>query len=106
MLEFGLPRQPAFRALYLWYSHRLLPAVGRLVSKHASAYEYLPESVARFPPPEEFGRMLQQSGFQVEFSTIEGIAGADTDWMAVNRLPGAGHDVPDFVWAASGLARS
>ena len=63
VLEFGLPRQRAFRALYLWYSHRLLPAVGRLVSKHASAYEYLPESVARFPPPEEFGRMLQQSGF-------------------------------------------
>jgi demethylmenaquinone methyltransferase/2-methoxy-6-polyprenyl-1,4-benzoquinol methylase len=33
------------------------------VSKHASAYEYLPESVARFPPPEEFGRLLQRSGF-------------------------------------------
>ena len=63
VLEFGLPRQRTLRAIYLWYSHRLLPAVGRLVSQHASAYEYLPESVARFPPPEEFGRMLQQSGF-------------------------------------------
>ena len=50
--------------------------------------------------------LLRQSGFQVAFSTIEGIAGPDTDWMAVKRLPGAGHDVPDFVWAASGLARS
>ena len=63
VLEFGLPRQRLFRALYLWYSHRLLPAVGGLVSKHASAYEYLPESVARFPAPEEFGRLLQRSGF-------------------------------------------
>jgi peptidoglycan/xylan/chitin deacetylase (PgdA/CDA1 family) len=49
--------------------------------------------------------ILRQSGFQIAFSTIEGIAGADTDWMAVKRLPGSGHDVPDFVWIASGLAR-
>jgi demethylmenaquinone methyltransferase / 2-methoxy-6-polyprenyl-1,4-benzoquinol methylase len=63
VLEFGLPRSRAFRAAYLWYASRLLPAVGRLVSKHASAYEYLPESVGRFPPPEQFGRLLQASGF-------------------------------------------
>lgn len=63
ILEFGLPTSPAFRALYLWYTNRLLPAVGRLISRHASAYEYLPESVSRFPPPETFGRLLQDHGF-------------------------------------------
>lgn len=63
ILEFGLPVSPAFRRLYLWYSNRVLPAIGRLVSRHASAYEYLPESVGRFPPPEAFGRLLQESGF-------------------------------------------
>ena len=63
ILEFGLPTSPAFRAVYLWYTSRLLPAVGRLISRHASAYEYLPESVGRFPPPEAFGRLLQASGF-------------------------------------------
>jgi demethylmenaquinone methyltransferase/2-methoxy-6-polyprenyl-1,4-benzoquinol methylase len=63
ILEFGLPTSPAFRALYLWYTNRLLPAVGRLISRHASAYEYLPESVGRFPPPETFGRLLQDHGF-------------------------------------------
>lgn len=63
ILEFGLPSSPAFRALYLWYANRLLPAVGRLISRHASAYEYLPESVSRFPPPETFGRLLQDRGF-------------------------------------------
>ena len=56
------PRAP-FRALYLWYANRLLPAVGRLISRHASAYDYLPESVSRFPPPEAFGRLLQANGF-------------------------------------------
>ena len=63
ILEFGLPTSKAFRALYLWYTNRLLPAVGRLISRHASAYEYLPESVSRFPPPEAFGRLLQANGF-------------------------------------------
>lgn len=63
VLEFGLPTSQVFRALYLWYSNRLLPAFGRLISRHASAYEYLPESVSRFPPPEAFGRLLQANGF-------------------------------------------
>jgi demethylmenaquinone methyltransferase/2-methoxy-6-polyprenyl-1,4-benzoquinol methylase len=63
ILEFGLPRSRTFRALYLWYASRLLPAVGRLISRHASAYAYLPESVSRFPPPEAFGRTLQDNGF-------------------------------------------
>jgi demethylmenaquinone methyltransferase/2-methoxy-6-polyprenyl-1,4-benzoquinol methylase len=63
ILEFGLPTSRTFRALYLWYANKLLPAVGRLISRHASAYEYLPESVSRFPPPEAFGRLLQANGF-------------------------------------------
>jgi demethylmenaquinone methyltransferase/2-methoxy-6-polyprenyl-1,4-benzoquinol methylase len=63
VLEFGLPRPALFRRLYLWYANRVLPRIGGLVSRHASAYAYLPESVARFPPPEEFGHLLQRSGF-------------------------------------------
>jgi len=63
VLEFGLPRSRAFRALYLWYASRVLPMVGRLISRHGRAYSYLPESVGRFPPPETFGQLLQTSGF-------------------------------------------
>jgi demethylmenaquinone methyltransferase/2-methoxy-6-polyprenyl-1,4-benzoquinol methylase len=63
ILEFGLPRSPSFRRLYLWYAERVLPRIGALVSKHRSAYAYLPESVGRFPPPEQFGQLLQDSGF-------------------------------------------
>jgi demethylmenaquinone methyltransferase / 2-methoxy-6-polyprenyl-1,4-benzoquinol methylase len=63
VLEFGMPRSPFFRRVYTWYSNRVLPAIGKLVSRHGSAYDYLPESVSRFPPPEEFGQMLQDSGF-------------------------------------------
>jgi demethylmenaquinone methyltransferase/2-methoxy-6-polyprenyl-1,4-benzoquinol methylase len=63
VLEFGLPRPPVVRALYLWYARRCLPLVGKLVSRHRSAYAYLPESVSRFPPPERFAALLTASGF-------------------------------------------
>ena len=51
ILEFGQPRIPGIRTLYAWYFRYLLPLVGRLVSKHQSAYSYLPASVGTFPPP-------------------------------------------------------
>jgi demethylmenaquinone methyltransferase/2-methoxy-6-polyprenyl-1,4-benzoquinol methylase len=63
ILEFGLPRARWFRSLYLWYAERVMPRVGALVSRHGSAYAYLPESVGRFPPPETFGSTLQSAGF-------------------------------------------
>lgn len=64
ILEFTTPGWQPFRALYFFYFLRVLPFVGRLVSKHGSAYSYLPESVLRFPePPELVGRM-EKAGFE------------------------------------------
>ncbi len=63
ILEFSLPRQAALRGLYLWYFRKILPLIGRLVSKHKSAYTYLPESVQAFPSPTEFSRQLRDAGF-------------------------------------------
>ena len=63
ILEFGQPRIPGIRTLYAWYFRYLLPFVGRLVSKHQSAYSYLPASVGAFPPPSEFSRILGATGF-------------------------------------------
>jgi demethylmenaquinone methyltransferase/2-methoxy-6-polyprenyl-1,4-benzoquinol methylase len=63
VLEFGLPPPGWFRRPYLWYARRVLPVIGRTISRHRSAYAYLPESVGEFPPPEEFGQLLQRSGF-------------------------------------------
>jgi peptidoglycan/xylan/chitin deacetylase (PgdA/CDA1 family) len=53
----------------------------------------------------ETQEILRRHGFDVAFATSEGIAGDDTDWMAVKRLPGDALDVPDFVWLAAGLSR-
>ena len=63
ILEFGQPRVPGIRTLYSWYFRYLLPLVGRLVSKHQSAYSYLPASVGRFPPAAEFVQMMAATGF-------------------------------------------
>jgi demethylmenaquinone methyltransferase/2-methoxy-6-polyprenyl-1,4-benzoquinol methylase len=63
ILEFGEPRIPGIRTLYAWYFKYLLPAVGRVVSRHQSAYSYLPASVGSFPPPAEFARTIERHGF-------------------------------------------
>ena len=63
ILEFGQPKIPGIRTLYLWYFRYLLPLIGRLVSKHQSAYSYLPASVGAFPPPAEFARTIERHGF-------------------------------------------
>src|SRR5204862_992287 len=63
ILEFGIPRAPAVRAAYLWYFNHVLPRIGRLVSRHHAAYGYLPASVGAFASPDEFMRILRQSGF-------------------------------------------
>jgi demethylmenaquinone methyltransferase/2-methoxy-6-polyprenyl-1,4-benzoquinol methylase len=63
ILEFGQPRLPGVRTLYSWYFRYLLPLVGRTVSKHQSAYSYLPASVGAFPSPAEFSAILAATGF-------------------------------------------
>jgi len=63
ILEFGQPRIPGIRTLYSWYFRYLLPAIGRRVSRHQSAYAYLPASVGSFPAPDEFARTIGSHGF-------------------------------------------
>ena len=63
ILEFGQPRIPGIRTLYSWYFRYLLPLVGRMISKHQSAYSYLPTSVGTFPSAREFAEMIGAIGF-------------------------------------------
>ena len=64
ILEFGQPQSWPIRPLYLTYFRRLLPLVGRMVSGHATAYAYLPDSVSRFPTPERLAQSVSDAGFQ------------------------------------------
>jgi demethylmenaquinone methyltransferase/2-methoxy-6-polyprenyl-1,4-benzoquinol methylase len=55
---------PGLKSLYLWYFRKVLPLVGRLISKHGDAYTYLPASVIEFPSGDAFAAMLVQAGFE------------------------------------------
>ena len=73
VLEFTIPRWAPLRAAYLFYFRRLLPTIGRAVSKHRDAYTYLPESVLEFPEPEALARRLEAAGFtEVRFELLSG----------------------------------
>lgn len=72
--------------------------------KRPTLFAYPNGQAADYTP--ETKEILRRHGFAIAFSTSEGVAGADTDWMAVNRLPSGELDVPDFVWTAAGMMRS
>lgn len=64
ILEFSKPQKFPFKQLYGWYFNRILPGVGRMVSKDKSAYRYLPESVEHFPSGTGFLNELEAAGFK------------------------------------------
>ena len=71
ILEFTQPPNPAFAAVYNWYSHRVLPIVGGIISGAPDAYRYLPESVRKFPNAPELAGMLKEAGFsQVDWEYL------------------------------------
>ena len=63
ILEMTLPPQRQFRQIYQFYFRRILPWIGRRISKHRTAYNWLPESTQAFPSPDEFARRMTANGF-------------------------------------------
>jgi len=63
ILEFSTPRSALVRWTYELYSRRVLPLVGALISGHPTAYQYLPDSIAQFPPAEKLAAMMAAAGF-------------------------------------------
>jgi demethylmenaquinone methyltransferase/2-methoxy-6-polyprenyl-1,4-benzoquinol methylase len=63
ILEFSTPPNPAFAAFYRFYSTRILPLIGGLISGDRDAYTYLPESVRKFPDADELAREMCEEGF-------------------------------------------
>ncbi|MDR0728914.1 MAG: class I SAM-dependent methyltransferase [Prevotellaceae bacterium] len=63
VLEFSTPTAFPVKQAYRFYFHYVLPAIGRLFSKHRTAYRYLPASADAFPTGDTFVKQLQQAGF-------------------------------------------
>jgi len=73
ILEFSRPPNRAFAALYDFYSLRILPAIGGMVSGSRTAYQYLPESVRKFPGAEELAGRMREAGFaKVSYERMTG----------------------------------
>lgn len=63
ILEFSRPERFPFKFVYGLYFRRVLPFFGSLFSKDRAAYNYLPDSVSKFPEGEEFMKMMESAGF-------------------------------------------
>ena len=63
ILEFAVPSSPLVRPLYMSYFTHVLPRLGRLISRHDMAYDYLPASVGAFGSPSDFAAVLRRAGF-------------------------------------------
>jgi len=73
VLEFSRPPNPAFAALYDFYSRRILPWIGGALSGSPDAYRYLPESVRKFPSAPELADDMRRVGFQsVSYELLTG----------------------------------
>jgi demethylmenaquinone methyltransferase/2-methoxy-6-polyprenyl-1,4-benzoquinol methylase len=62
VLEFGQPRVIGFQQVYDFYSRRVLPKIGGLITGQRQAYEYLQNSSSKFPCREEFVQLMEQTG--------------------------------------------
>lgn len=63
ILDFSLPRQSLFRAVYRFYLHRVLPRIAGLLTGNIQAYQYLGDSIERFPSGPQMLDLLQAGGY-------------------------------------------
>ncbi|HVW98070.1 MAG TPA: bifunctional demethylmenaquinone methyltransferase/2-methoxy-6-polyprenyl-1,4-benzoquinol methylase UbiE [Mucilaginibacter sp.] len=64
ILEFSKPKIFPVKQLYNFYFNYITPSIGKLFSKDARAYTYLPESVAAFPEGKTFTGLMEKVGFK------------------------------------------
>ena len=62
-LEFSTMTWPGAKEAYDFYSHRLVPQIGKAIAQDEESYRYLIESIRRFPPMGEFEGMIRAAGF-------------------------------------------
>lgn len=73
ILEFSTPVVPGFKQVFNLYFTQLLPRIGGAVSGSRGAYEYLPDSVSRFPDQKGLAKMMEATGFsEVEYKNLTG----------------------------------
>jgi demethylmenaquinone methyltransferase/2-methoxy-6-polyprenyl-1,4-benzoquinol methylase len=73
ILEFSQPRNAAFRAIYNFYSRRILPLIGGALTGSRDAYTYLPASIKKFPDAPQLAADMENAGFEeVKYELLTG----------------------------------
>ena len=72
-LEFSTVDVPGLDRLYDVFSFKVIPPLGRAVTGDAASYQYLIESIRKFPKPNPFGEMIRAAGFsRVSWQSLSG----------------------------------
>ena len=70
-LEFSKVNDYFLQKIYDVYSFKLIPKIGEVVLNDRASYQYLVESIRKFPPQEEFKKMIEKAGFKnASFSNL------------------------------------
>ena len=73
VLEFSTVHIPGLDHLYDRYSFHVVPQLGRLIAGDAAPYQYLVESIRKFPKPDDFAAMIREAGFRrVDYTPMSG----------------------------------
>lgn len=72
-LEFSHVDVPLLDKIYETYSFKVIPPMGRMVTGEAEPYQYLVESIRKFPKPQAFAGMIEDAGFRrAKFTPMTG----------------------------------
>jgi demethylmenaquinone methyltransferase/2-methoxy-6-polyprenyl-1,4-benzoquinol methylase len=82
ILEFSTPPEPLIRSFYDAYSFAVIPRLGQAIAGDRDSYQYLVESIRRFPKQKPFAKMIEAAGFShvsyVDYSA--GVTAFHTGW--------------------------
>jgi demethylmenaquinone methyltransferase/2-methoxy-6-polyprenyl-1,4-benzoquinol methylase len=82
VLEFSQLPNPALQWAYDRYSFNVIPAMGKVVTGDRDSYQYLVESIRKFPDQDRFAAMIRAAGFeQVKYRNLTmGVAALHSGW--------------------------
>jgi demethylmenaquinone methyltransferase/2-methoxy-6-polyprenyl-1,4-benzoquinol methylase len=82
VLEFSQLPNPAMQWAYDRYSFNVIPRMGQVIAGDSASYQYLVESIRKFPDQERFATMIRQAGFaQVKYRNLTfGVAALHSGW--------------------------
>jgi len=85
ILETGVPRRSVLWHLHAFYTRRIVPIIGALVTGHQSAYEYLPRTAAVFPSGDAFVQMMTVGNGFARIDAYPLLGGASYIYVGVKR---------------------